>query len=163
MGITQTSAKCFRPILRFGSLFFGPSAVALSVVPGFFNELLGLQSTVALKWSMRMTGVPLVALAGKKFAHASRVSDDSVRFAEFVMLVSAFALGVVTQMIAASLTWFTVTDAIVGFAFSGAYVLSVVRPRQHFLIPLPHLSQIANRFNPANCCAMRSLPLNVSR
>ena len=71
---------------------------------------------------MRMTGVTLVALAGNMFAHASRGSDDSVRFAGFVMMISAFSLGVVTLMIPVPLAWFTVTYAIVGFAFSGAYV-----------------------------------------
>lgn len=124
--MTTEQTKRFRLVLRFGSLVFGLSAVVLIVVPGFFNALLGLQSTAALEWSMRMTGVTLVALAGNMFAHASRGSDESVRFTGFVMMVSAFTLGVVTLLIPVPLAWFTVTYAIVGFAFSGAYVWSAL-------------------------------------
>lgn len=109
-------------MLRTGALVFGLSAIALIFLPTFFNELLGLKSTPDLEWSMRMTGVTLVALSGNMFAHATRGSDSSVRFAGFVMMVSAFALGVLTLLVSVPLTWFTIAYACVGFAFSGAYV-----------------------------------------
>jgi uncharacterized membrane protein len=68
-----------------------------------------------------MTGITLVALAGNMFSHAARGSVESVRFAGFVMMISAFALGVLTLLIGVPLTWFTVAYALVGFGFSAAY------------------------------------------
>jgi hypothetical protein len=109
-------------VLRAGSVVFGLSAVALIAAPKLFNELLGLASTPELEWSMRITGITLVALAGNMFAHATRGSVESVRFAGFVMMVSAFALGVLTLLIGVPLTWFTIAYALVGFGFSAAYI-----------------------------------------
>lgn len=101
---------------------FGLSAIALVAAPKLFNELLGFASTPELEWSMRMTGITLVALAGNMFAHATRGSLESVRLAGFVMMVSAFALGVLTLLIGVPLTWFTIAYALVGFGFSAAYI-----------------------------------------
>lgn len=111
-----------RSVLRLGSFVFGLSAIALVAAPKLFNELLGLASTPELEWSMRMTGITLVALAGNMFSHSTRGSVESVRFAGFVMMCSAFALGVLTLLIGVPLTWFTIAYAGVGFGFSAAYV-----------------------------------------
>ena len=116
------SSKRFRLVLRAGSVVFGLSAIALVVAPKLFNELLGLVSTPELEWSMRMTGITLVALSGNMFSHATRESVESVRFAGLVMMVSAFALGVLTLLIGVPLTWFTIAYALVGFGFSAAYI-----------------------------------------
>ncbi|MFM2024661.1 MAG: hypothetical protein RLZZ56_674 [Actinomycetota bacterium] len=70
---------------------------------------------------MRMTGITLVALSGNMFAHASKGSDESVILASRVMLFSAFALGVLTLLLPATLNWFTILYAAVGFSFSAAY------------------------------------------
>ena len=109
-------------VLKAGSAVFGLSAVALVVAPKLFNELLGLVSTPELEWSMRMTGITLVALAGNMFSHSTRGTVESVRLAGFVMMGSAFALGVLTLLIGVQLTWFTIAYAIVGFSFSAAYM-----------------------------------------
>jgi hypothetical protein len=119
---SNVTARRFRLVLRVGSLVFGLSAIALVVAPNLFNELLGLVSTPALEWSMRMTGITLVALAGNMFSHSTRGSVESVRLAGFVMMVSAFALGMLTLLIGVPLTWFTIAYAIVGFGFSAAYI-----------------------------------------
>jgi len=119
---TKDSVARFRLVLRAGSVVFGLSAIALVVAPKLFNELLGLVSTSDLEWSMRMTGITLVALAGNMFSHSTRGSTESVRLAGFVMMFSAFALGVLTLLIGVPLTWFTIAYAIVGFIFSAAYV-----------------------------------------
>jgi hypothetical protein len=76
---------------------------------------------------MRMTGITLVALAGNMFAHARKGSDESVILASRVMLFSAFALGVLTLLLPATLNWFTVLYAAVGFSFSAAYGYFLLR------------------------------------
>ena len=116
-----------RKVLRFGSAVFGLSAVALILTPGLFNALLGLENSPALEWSMRMTGITLVALSGNMFAHASRGSDKSVLLAARVMMPSAFALGVLTLLIPVNLNWFTYLYAAVGFGFSAAYALFLLK------------------------------------
>jgi hypothetical protein len=110
-----------RLVLRTGSIVFGLSAIALVATPQLFNELLGLASNPALEWSMRMTGITLVALAGNMFAHARKGSEDGVRLAARVMMFSAFALGVLTLLLPTTLNWFTILYAAVGFSFSAAY------------------------------------------
>jgi hypothetical protein len=119
---TKDSVARFRMVLRAGSVVFGLSAIALVVAPKLFNELLGLVSTADLEWSMRMTGITLVALAGNMYSHSTRGSIESVRLAGFVMMFSAFALGVLTLLIGVPLTWFTIAYAVVGFGFSAAYM-----------------------------------------
>ena len=119
---TKDSVARFRLVLRAGSVVFGLSAIALVVAPKLFNELLGLVSTANLEWSMRMTGITLVALAGNMYSHSTRGTTESVRLAGFVMMGSAFALGVLTLLIGVPLTWFTIAYALVGFGFSAAYV-----------------------------------------
>jgi hypothetical protein len=120
--ILEDKAKRFRLVLRAGASVFGLSAIALIVAPKLFNELLGLVSTPELEWSMRMTGITLVALAGNMYSHSTRGTVASVRVAGFVMMFSAFALGVLTLLIGVPLTWFTIAYAVVGFSFSAAYV-----------------------------------------
>jgi hypothetical protein len=104
-----------------GSIVFGLSALALTITPGIFNSLLGLETNSALEWSMRMTGITLVALSGNMFANASRGTDKSVLLAAGVMLPSALALGVLTLLIPVEGNWFTYLYAGVGFGFSAAY------------------------------------------
>jgi hypothetical protein len=119
---TKEPVARFRMVLRAGSMVFGLSAIALVVAPKLFNELLGLVSTADLEWSMRMTGITLVALAGNMYSHSTRGSIESVRLAGFVMMFSAFALGVLTLLIGVPLTWFTIAYAVAGFGFSAAYM-----------------------------------------
>lgn len=124
---TQDKSRRFRLVLKAGSIVFGLSAIALVAAPKLFNELLGLTSTADLEWSMRMTGITLVALAGNMFSHSTRGSVESVQLAGFVMMCSAFALGVLTLLIGVPLTWFTIAYAAVGFGFSAAYVWAAKR------------------------------------
>jgi O-antigen/teichoic acid export membrane protein len=114
-----------RLVLRAGSIVFGLSAIALITAPGSFNGLLGLNTTPDLEWAMRMIGITLVALGGNMFSVSSRGSDEAVRFSGRVMLVSAFALGVVTLIVPAPLTWFGIAYAVVGFVFSAAYTVAL--------------------------------------
>ena len=127
MSVEARKVSNLRKVLRLGSIVFGLSAVALTLTPGLFNALLGLENSLALEWSMRMTGITLVALSGNMFAHASRGSDKSVLLAARVMMPSAFALGVLTLLIPVNLNWFTYLYAAVGFGFSAAYALFLLK------------------------------------
>ena len=124
--VSSSKSNRFRLVLRAGSIVFGLSAIALIAAPGTFNALLGLETNPDLEWAMRMIGITLVALAGNMFSVSSRGSDESVVFSGRVMLVSAFALGVLTLLLPVPLTWFAVAYAAVGFAFSGAYALALI-------------------------------------
>jgi hypothetical protein len=128
--ILEDKAKRFRLVLRAGAIVFGLSAIALIVAPKLFNELLGLVSTPELEWSMRMTGITLVALAGNMYSHSTRGTVASVRVAGFVMMFSAFALGVLTLLIGVPLTWFSIAYALVGFSFSAAYMWAALSARK---------------------------------
>ena len=119
----QSQSIRLRLILRTGSFVFGLSAFALIAVPSVFNDLLGLETRPDLEWSMRMIGTTLFALAGNMFSVSSRGSDESVLFSGRVMVVSAFALGIITLYIPVQLTWFAIAYALVGFSFSAAYAV----------------------------------------
>lgn len=116
------SNKRTRLLLQTGSIVFGLSALLLLFAPAFFNQLLGLQTSAQLEWAMRMIGITLVALAGNMFSVAKLGSDKSVEFSGWVMLFSAFSLGVLTLLIPGPLTLFAIGYAIVGFSFSLAYL-----------------------------------------
>jgi hypothetical protein len=92
-------------------------------VPSFFLELLGLEVSLPLMWSMVMIGVTLVALSGNMAVVSFSASDAGVRIAGVVMLFSAAGLGMVTLLIPVAYTWFTLVYAAIGFGFSIAYLL----------------------------------------
>ncbi len=116
-----------RLILKAGSVVFGLSAIVLLVLPGFFNKLLGFASTVELEWAMRMIAITLVALAGNMFSVSTRGSDQSVNFSGRVMMISAFGLGLLTLLIPVELNWFTIGYSLIGFGFSAAYAISILK------------------------------------
>jgi hypothetical protein len=110
-----------RMVLRFGASVFGLSAIFLLALPELFLELLGLPASLDQQWSMRMIAITLVALTGNMLVVSFRASDGGVRAAAIVMQLSAFGLGVITLLIPAELTWFTILYAVIGFGFSAAY------------------------------------------
>ena len=117
-----------RNILKLGSTIFGLSAILLLFLPGFFLELLGLDSEVqSLIWSMRMIGVTLVALAGNLWINSENADDAAIRRVGMVMSVSATALGVLTLLIPTSISLFTFAYAMVGFGFGSAYIVALLR------------------------------------
>ena len=67
------------------------------------------------------------ALAGNMWNNASQSSDARVGNVAKVMCISATALGVLTLMIPAELTWFTYAYAAVGFGFGISYAVNMVR------------------------------------
>lgn len=118
-----------RKVLKCGSVVFGLSAIFLLISPNLFNSLLGLVTNAALEWSMRMIAITLLALSGNMFSVASRAEEKSVLFSARVMMPSAFLLGVLTLLIPASFTWFTIAYALIGFGFSAAYGWALLSKR----------------------------------
>jgi hypothetical protein len=118
-----------RYTLRTGASVFGLSAIALIVFPAFFLQLLGLQADLPLIWSMVMIGITLVALTGNMAVVSVSASDGGVRVASVVMLFAAAGLGMITLLIPVAYTWFTLAYAAVGFGFSLAYLVGLLRAR----------------------------------
>ena len=128
--MSHTSAlaiKRLRTILKFGSTVFGLSALFLLVAPKTFLELLNLETSESLEWSMRMIAITLIALTGNMLSVSRFGSETSVVFSARVMVVSAAALGALTLLIPAEFGWFTIAYAAVGFLFSVAYLSALLR------------------------------------
>ena len=128
MSFTSALAiRRLRTILKLGSTVFGLSAVFLLVDPKTFLNLLNLENTEALQWSMRMIAITLIALTGNMLSVARFGSETSVIFSARVMVISAAALGALTLLIPAEFGWFTIAYAAVGFLFSLAYLSVFLR------------------------------------
>ena len=128
--MSYTSAlaiKRLRTILKFGSTVFGLSALFLLIAPKTFLELLNLETSESLEWSMRMIAITLIALTGNMLSVSRFGSETSVLFSARVMVVSAAALGALTLLIPAEFGWFTIAYAAVGFLFSVAYLSALLR------------------------------------
>jgi Ca2+/H+ antiporter len=116
-----------RKTLRAGSFVFGISALFLLVLPNLFLELLGLDKSDSLVWSMRMIGITVFALAGNMWNNAGQSSDARVENVAKVMCLSAASLGVLTLMIPVKLTWFSYVYAAIGFGFAIAYAFNLLK------------------------------------
>ena len=116
-----------RKTLRAGSLVFGASALFLLVLPNIFLDLLGLEKSDVLVWSMRMIAITLVALAGNMWNNSRNSSDRGVGNVAKVMCVSAIGLGVLTLLIPGEITWFSYLYAAVGFGFGLTYLINILR------------------------------------
>lgn len=116
-----------RTVLLLGGITFGLSALALLFAPELFGQLLALPTSNELSWSLRMIAVTLVALTGNMLVTSRVGTDQAVLWAARVMLVSAFTLGVLTLLIPATFTWFTILYALVGFGFSFGYAVFLIQ------------------------------------
>ena len=116
-----------RNTLKAGSIVFGFSALFLLVLPALFLDLLALDETEPLIWSMRMIAITLVALAGNMWNNSKNSSDSGVGNVAKVMCVSATGLGVLTLLIPGQITWFSYLYAAVGFGFGLSYLINIVR------------------------------------
>jgi len=119
-----------RYTLRGGAIVFGLSALALILGPGVFLDLLGIETTLPLTWSMVMIGITLVALCGNMAVVSIAASDGGVRSAAVVMLFSAAGLGMATLLIPVAYTWFTLLWAGIGFGFSLLYLVGLLRAQR---------------------------------
>ena len=115
-----------RTILKCGSIVFGASALFLLALPSLFLKLLSLETRADLTWSMRMIGITVFALAGNMWNNASHTNPTHIANVAKIMCISATALGVLTLLIPAELTWFTYLYAAIGFGFGVAYLVGMV-------------------------------------
>jgi hypothetical protein len=99
----------------------------LLIAPTTFLELLNLETSESLEWSMRMIAITLIALTGNMLSVSRFGSETSVLFSARIMIVSAAALGALTLLIPAEFTWFTIAYAAIGFLFSLAYLSALLR------------------------------------
>lgn len=118
-----------RIVLRAGASVFGLSAIFLLTLPAVFLELLALPSGLDQQWSMRMIAITLVALCGNMFVVSFFATERGVRFSATVMQFSAFGLGLITLLIPTQLNWFTILYAVIGFGFSAAYTVFLLRKK----------------------------------
>ena len=114
-------------ILRAGASVFGASAALLIFLPGTFLELLGLESSEPLRWSMRMIGITVLALAGNMWQNSKQESEANLRRVAQVMSFSAMGLAVLTLMVPTKLNWFCYLYALIGAGFSVAYLTAFIR------------------------------------
>lgn len=119
--------RVLRWILRAGAGVFGLSAIWLLITPGFFLELLALEPTLALRWSMWMIAITLIALTGNMAVVSFRAPPSGVVASSTVMMVSSGALGFVTLLVPAAITGFGVVYGLLSFAFSAAYFAALAR------------------------------------
>ena len=117
--------RLLRWILRAGAAVFGVSGVWLLVAPTYFLDLLGLTSSIELTWAMWMIALTLIALTGNMAVVSFTAPARGVIASSVVMLVSAGALGFVTVLVPAPITWFGVVYALVGFGFAAAYLVGL--------------------------------------
>jgi hypothetical protein len=116
-----------RKTLQAGSIVFGLSALFLLAFPALFLELLGIEESDPLIWSMRMIAITLFALAGNMWNNSKQAEDSRVANVAKVMCLSATALGVLTLMIPAELTWFSYVYAGIGFGFAISYLVGMIK------------------------------------
>lgn len=116
-----------RKTLQAGSVVFGLSALFLVLLPRTFLELLGMDNTDQLRWSMRMIGITVFALAGNLWINAKQEVEERVILVARVMCVSAALLGLLTLLIPAPLTWFGYLYAAIGFGFSISYLINLIK------------------------------------
>lgn len=121
----HTDPRGLRWVLRSGATVFGLSALVLLLSPAAFLSLLTLPGSADQEWSMRMIAITLVALTGNMAVVSFSAARSGVIVASIVMMFSAGALGFLTLMIPANVTWFTVVYALVGFGFSAAYLVGL--------------------------------------
>jgi hypothetical protein len=118
---STTATNSLRVTLRVGAAVFGFSAALLAISPSLFLQLLGLEQTTALNWSMRMIAVTLIALTGNMYVVSRSVSEYGIKQAAVVMMVSAIGLGLLTLTVPAELNLFTLGYAGIGFSFAAVY------------------------------------------
>lgn len=116
-----------RNTLKAGSIVFGFSALFLLVLPALFLDFLGLEDSEPLIWSMRMIAITLFALAGNMWNNSKQTDDSKVANVAKVMCLSATALGVLTLMNPADLTWFSYLYAAIGFSFALSYLVGLLK------------------------------------
>lgn len=123
------SARLIRTVLAAGSVFFVLAALLLLVMPDAFATWIGLESTDAVDWAMRMIGAVLLGLSGLMWL-VRRAADHPVLGAGATMMVTSALLTVLTVTLPGE--WTPLRWALLGAGavFALAYVALLAASRR---------------------------------
>ena len=123
------SARLIRVVLSVGSAFFVVAGILLLVVPSAFASWIGLESTDAVDWTLRMLGAALLGLGGQMWL-VRRAGDHPVLGAGAVMIVAGGAMTVLTLTLPGDWTPLRWALLGVGAVFLLAYAALLVASRR---------------------------------
>jgi hypothetical protein len=109
-------------VLAAGSLVFLVSAICLLAAPDAFADWIGLATGQAVAWSLRMTGVCLIGLAGLMWL-VRRADDAGVRGAAAVMIIASAGMSILTSTLPGAWTPVRWAYLAVGAGFCLTYVV----------------------------------------
>ena len=109
-------------VLAAGSLVFLVSAICLLTAPGAFADWIGLATDPAVSWSLRMTGVCLIGLAGLMWL-VRRADDAGIRGAAAVMIIASGGMSILTSTLPGAWTPVRWAYLAVGAGFCLTYVV----------------------------------------
>jgi len=109
-------------VLAAGSLVFLVSAMCLLIAPDAFADWIGLATDQAVSWSLRMTGVCLIGLAGLMWL-VRRADDAGIRGAAAVMIIASGGMSILTATLPGAWTPVRWAYLAVGAGFCLTYVV----------------------------------------
>ena len=129
IGGVPASARLIRVVLSVGAVFFLIAGILLLAVPESFATWIGLESTDAVAWTLRMLGAALIGLAGQMWL-VRRAGDHPVLGAGAVMIVAGGAMTLLTVTLPGEWTPMRWALLGVGAVFVVAYVGLLVASRR---------------------------------
>lgn len=129
IGGVPASARLIRVVLSVGAVFFLIAGILLLAVPETFATWIGLESTDAVAWALRMLGAALIGLAGQMWL-VRRAGDHPVLGAGTVMIVAGGAMTLLTVTLPGEWTPMRWALLGVGSVFVVAYAGLLVASRR---------------------------------
>ena len=129
IGGVPASARLIRVVLSVGAAFFIIAGLLLLAVPDSFGAWIGLETTDAVAWTLRMLGAALVGLAGQMWL-VRRAGDHPVLGAGAVMIVAGGAMTILTLTLPGDWTPLRWALLGVGGVFVIAYAALLVASRR---------------------------------
>jgi hypothetical protein len=129
IGGVPASARLIRVVLSVGAAFFIIAGLLLLAVPDSFGAWIGLETTDAVAWTLRMLGAALVGLAGQMWL-VRRAGDHPVLGAGAVMIVAGGAMTILTLTLPGDWTPLRWALLGVGGVFVIAYAVLLVASRR---------------------------------
>lgn len=129
IGGVPASARLIRVVLSVGAVFFLIAGILLLAVPETFATWIGLESTDAVAWALRMLGAALIGLAGQMWL-VRRAGDHPVLGAGAVMIVAGGAMTLLTVTLPGEWTPMRWALLGVGSVFVVAYAGLLVASRR---------------------------------
>lgn len=129
IGGVPASARLIRVVLSVGAAFFIIAGLLLLAVPDSFGAWIGLETTDAVAWTLRMLGAALVGLAGQMWL-VRRAGDHPVLGAGAVMIAAGGAMTILTLTLPGEWTPLRWALLGVGGVFVIAYAVLLVASRR---------------------------------